>query len=870
VIFTTSSLVFPAVSSTVSTLALATTGQTQTTQGLATDNQTNPNTATNPQTTQPTKTTQLNQLNFQSSIELTDLDTFFSQVATNPQNQLNPQNQTNQNNTQNPTSITLTADLETTNHTIPVTFEFQPNNKQQTLANYQTAKNNLLNSLRITKAEADQNQNKTQKPQKFDKQDILKSMTISTSNSSQTTQTNPQTQNPTQPVPATVTTEELDFYETNGYLPPITLTKDQITKLKQDYPNQTIPHLDPQTKGKFTNARPQDREAILTENQKQERSDKQEEQTIQAEILNQLETTNLNPNTIFQNTDQNSTNPQITTVTYFTTTTDQTAKNLAKESNKPHKDANNLTKQEIRELRKQTQPKKNNKQDKQDKQAKTKADKNNQTNQTKTTKLTNNLKSTITQDITSTFQQTEAEKQQNKQNQEKEKQDYKNRAKTTKQFHSKEEAQMYKQEGIEVETTNPEDQKTLTTNNFLENLLKTTLNQTTIQTQAKGLNNSKNSLIIYNPNQVSVNNQNKYLGFQSDTNNWAQQIKMQVVTGNYSNGGANFQRFCFDNQNNKIYLTGEGTCDTGWQNKMCLHALQGATYSSQVTLINCNWNNGNDDWQKWFFDEEGRIALLTRPDMCMNSQGGMGNGYSIGMWGCNSDTNEVFRAGYNNFGTGMGMSIWAVNQSNNILCGKFKIACSNSYNMPGHAFVELWSNYGTHNTFSRWDFDDGNRPVNSSPNAYLDCTSMGVPYPSGYLRPNNICDKDAISVDVELDLYGGDYGSFRRLGIWLGKADWDRLVFGSGYRNNFMNGVQTDIGGSGTYNTWGTFSHSRNANPTYKAKYGVFDFSNVCSGYAIKLWSAYRGGNKSISAILPYPENITIPAWSPDVIYRQL
>jgi hypothetical protein len=197
----------------------------------------------------------------------------------------------------------------------------------------------------------------------------------------------------------------------------------------------------------------------------------------------------------------------------------------------------------------------------------------------------------------------------------------------------------------------------------------------------------------------------------------------------------------------------------------------------------------------------------------------------------------------------MGMTMWAINT------GNF------TYNQVGHAFVELWNNYGTHNTFSRWDTSDNQ----CTRFAYLDANNNVV-----YLN-NNICDQDVISVDVELNaeygLRNAKYNNFRRYGIYLDKSNWDYIVFSSGFRNNYWNGGQVDMGGSGTYNWYTSMSRSSSYGATYGANQLLPDTRYVCSGYSIKLWNAYRrSGDKYFdytSITFPYP-------YSPTVIYNQM
>ena len=211
----------------------------------------------------------------------------------------------------------------------------------------------------------------------------------------------------------------------------------------------------------------------------------------------------------------------------------------------------------------------------------------------------------------------------------------------------------------------------------------------------------------------------------------------------------------------------------------------------------------------------------------------------IQLWSCHSYTSGWFphqnlRAGYNNFGQNMGMTLWAINTGNFV------------YNFPGHAFIETWYAMGTHSTFSRWNFPDNT------------CGASG--------RPNDICDYDEITVDVETNLGDSKYNVFRKLPTNLDKNVWDYINFSSGYRNNYWKDRgNVDIGGDGTYNVvcsgsgpslycYNNGSRSRSSN--YFASYGYPNLSNVCSGYSAKLWNAYRPGNLSLLSHNVTPQDI--------------
>ena len=624
--------------------------------------------------------------------------------------------------------------------------------------------------------------------------------------------------------------EELQYYEINGVLPPIQVNEPEVrAKAKEiGMTNYTIPHIDPKQKGKFTNARIEDRLASMTPEDKQQNDQRVQEAKTQSDLVQCLKSSNLDLT-------KDSDSVPINQLTYTTSNKDQSANNLSTKANKSAKNGSNLTKQEQQEITDKSKPQKKIK------------------SPECKTKLEDCIESAIVQDTTGSLQADPEQQAKIKADNEEIKQGIKNHLNKFKsgeykdkdnqpvkaQF-SEQEAQAYMKEGINIKDYGAEiisgTKNDLQSNSTQEikkvSWLEDLLNLGNIKTEAKGLNNSVFPLLIYA-------NQNTNLSFQADTPNWAQQIKLSWTNGNFTN-----QRWCFDNDTNQIYLSyNQGTCTGRW-NKMCLHALQGAQYGSQVVLINCNWNNYQDAWQQWVFDENGRIAIKSRPDMCMENASGLTNGNPMVMWGCHDGANGQYRAGDNNFGTSMGMTMWAVNNSyNGYFLGCFG-QCSNLYNAVGHAFVELWNNSGTRNTFSRWGNND------------VDCNNNMT------LTNNNICDYDAITVDTEIEIKDNyirntKYAAFRRYGIYMYKSDWDKLVFGSGFRDNYKNGVNVDIGGKGTYyydyqcvpnGCWIANTYSMSRNSYYNAAYTLSlpnsgSFRDICSSYSAKLWNAYSGSS---------------------------
>ncbi len=578
----------------------------------------------------------------------------------------------------------------------------------------------------------------------------------------------------TTPVPQQQPSEaDLTFFDQYGYLPPAQINEDEVrAKIKElGMPaSQSIPHLDKQEKGKFTNARPEDREAVMTAQEKADRDERLADTKIQEEFVDQTNEVNLQS---IEKSTATSVNIKISVLTYYTNIGDNTAQTAAFKNNKTSKKQGD--KSDVVKIQNKSQ----------------------KSNKTKKPKLEDNIKQTITQDITNQFKQTKEEEKIIKDKQELDKQDYLERAKSGKMQHNKMEQEMYAKDGIKVNSV----EDTNTTNETKQtSFVQELLSLGGLKASAKGLNNAKYSLIIYA-------NQNTNLTLNADSQNNFEYLRLRTNYGTYGS-----QRWCFDNDNNKIYLTSEAAC-YGTFGKKCIHALGGANYGGSVGLYDCNFQNGTDPNQKWFFDEEGRISLIYRQDMCIENASGLTNGNPMVMWGCGTGVNkrnQDYRAGYSNSGTQMGQTIWATYTGNFV------------YNLAGHAFVEYWNNYGAHNTFSRW------------PDSDYDCNNY-----NGY-STNNICDYDKLTVDVELDLKTNPskYNAFKKRSVGLTKSYWDYVVFGSGYRSNYAWwGTKVDLGGSGTYQ--GNISQSRNTN--YQANYNLFDLSTVCSGQSIKLWNTAYG-----------------------------
>jgi Ricin-type beta-trefoil lectin domain len=781
-------------------------------------------------------TTQLNQINFEPAISLSEVREYLKN-----------------NQFKNLKSASIVADLETKDFVLPVNLDLNledDNNDSKTITSYQSTKKAIIDGIR--QAKKDINKPK----QKFDSKKLLESFQVSSSSTlpAGAKLADEVANLPKPPAPKPPTEEELKYYEDNGVLPPIKVDPEQIKKLIKDSglpENYPVPHLDPIQKGKFSNSRPEDVYNSMTPAERQANQKRMEETKLQEELVTKTTEEELK-NIELDNTTNKTPELKISQLNYYTEVGDSNAKDTAIKAQKPNS----------KEAKEENKPKLQ----RNDEARKTKQNSQEQKTKKNSKKIEDKVKDTVSQDITSLFKVSDEQTNKVKSETEKQKKDWINGTKTNKQQLNEYEAEGYVKEGLDLTTLNVDviDATTnkLKTKSQVQDMVnrekKTSslgdlLSFGSVKAEAKGLNNAKFSLLIYN-------NQDNGQSFNAPSNaNWTQ-LKLF-----YTNGYTGQQRWCFDNDSNQIYLSNTSDCQGKWGQK-CIHALDGASYGSRVGLYDCSWNNYNDAWQKWVFDENGRISLLYRQDFCIEKSWGLS--YSqldkgLVMWGCNSGAgkeNQEYRAGYNNFGQNMGMTIWANRNSFNVAGLTCIGPCSNGYNAIGHAYTEFWNALGTHNTFSRWDYTDTNDWRDGCSN-----------YNGNSV--NNICDRDNITVDAEIDMKTvpklPKYSQFKARNVGLIKSYWDYISFGSGYRSNFVYwGTNVDLGGLGTYYSNNT-SASRDSN--YNAYYGVFsggvllNTSYVCSGQAVKLWNtAYGYDNISTGWWTGQP------AMSPNAIYYQL
>lgn len=741
-------------------------------------------------------TTQLNQINFEPSVSLQEVRDYLKN-----------------NKFKNLKNASIVADLETNDFVLPINLDLELNDDKdnsKTVSAFQNTKKQIVDGIR--QAKRDINKPK----QKFDSKKLLESFQVSSS--SVLPEGVKLADNlPKLPAPTLPTEEELKYYEDNGVLPPIKVDPIEIKKLIKDSglpENYPIPHLDPIQKGKFSNARVEDRLNSMTPAEKVENQKRVDEAKLQEELVAKTTEEEL-VNIEKDSTANKFSELKISQLNYYTEVGDSNAKETSSKARKNH--AKEAKEENKAKLQKNDQKRK----DKQNSQE--------LKNKRESKKIEDKVKDTVAQDITSLFKVSDEETAKTKAETEKQKQSWIENAKTNKQQLNEYEAEGYAKEGLDVSSmnidvidskTNKVKDKTPKKKASLDDLLKFG----SVTAEAKGLNNAKYSLLIYN-------NQDNGQSFNAPSNtNWTQ-LKLY-----YTNGYTGQQRWCFDNDSNQIYLSNTSECQGKWGQK-CIHALDGAGYGSRVGLYDCSWNNYNDAWQKWVFDEQGRLSLLYRQDMCIEKAWGLSYTQldkGLVMWGCNSGAgkeNQEYRAGYNDFAASRGMSIWSTNQG-----GIQSLPATN-----GHTFIEMWNfyganygTYGTHNSFSKF----GNSAVDGFTSA--NCGNS-------WNSLNNICDYDNLFVnnsDEQNALALNNGGSsnmtgWRRSFAFMNKKDWDYLVFGSGYRSNKDNyGRNINLGGDGTYYSNGTSASRANGYASVYSSTGT----NFCTGYSLTLWKNFRSG----------------------------
>ncbi len=272
-----------------------------------------------------------------------------------------------------------------------------------------------------------------------------------------------------------------------------------------------------------------------------------------------------------------------------------------------------------------------------------------------------------------------------------------------------------------------------------------------IQTEARGLNNSSVPLLIY-----SWDNSN--LTFDVPGGNTNNGTRLTI----YGRQGGWNQTFSFDNSTNRISVGGK-----------CLDIFGGVNSGAQVGLWGCH----DGDNQKWIMIGT-RLKPLSNQNYCVDASGGLNQGAQLVIWGCHDGGNQRFAIGDNNFGDYYNIGIAAV-ANGGISAG-----------ISGHALAYITKNGQRANTFSAW----GN---NSNDKDYDNLNS----YVAGAWKTNNISTDDSIWVDRDYDWdissYPPDYGYKRRYND-ISKKYADYFRFGNGYRIDYVN----------QYMTWGNLTNS--------------------------------------------------------------
>ena len=258
-----------------------------------------------------------------------------------------------------------------------------------------------------------------------------------------------------------------------------------------------------------------------------------------------------------------------------------------------------------------------------------------------------------------------------------------------------------------------------------------------VETAARGLNNSVVPLLIY-----SWTNPNLTLDLPNgNTNNGTQ-------FGLYGRHGGWNQTFSFDNNSNQIRINGANKC----------LEVSAGNFSNGTRIQIWDCHGGSN--QKWYFDGL-RLKPLYNQNFCLEQNAGVTEGTRINLWSCNGNNNQVWVAGNNDFGTYNFMTIAATNQG------------SISGIATGHAFAAILdSSYNVLNTFSAWPGDKDNESINNNN------------------KTNNIAENDGIWVDKDYDwvrAYNPYTYGYRERISYISKKYSDYFRFGNGYRINYIN-----------------------------------------------------------------------------------
>ena len=276
-----------------------------------------------------------------------------------------------------------------------------------------------------------------------------------------------------------------------------------------------------------------------------------------------------------------------------------------------------------------------------------------------------------------------------------------------------------------------------------------------VETAARGLNNSVVPLLIY-----SWTNPNLKLDLPNgNTNNGTQ-------FGLYGRHGGWNQTFMFDNNSNQILMNGK-----------CLEVSAGNfNNGTRIQIWDCHGGSN----QKWYFDGL-RLKPLYNQNFCLEQNAGVTEGARINLWSCNGNNNQVWVAGRNDFGSNFNVNIHASKKTNLWLF---------NFN-PGHVLISYKVDNSLVNTQSSW------------PDTDTDCSTN-----NGNI--NNICDNDSIYVDKIEDWNYVRYNdpAFRVKTSYISKRVSDVYRYNSGYKWNISNFVTYNWQGGNLYSQFNCSSYS--------------------------------------------------------------
>ena len=306
-----------------------------------------------------------------------------------------------------------------------------------------------------------------------------------------------------------------------------------------------------------------------------------------------------------------------------------------------------------------------------------------------------------------------------------------------------------------------------------------------IQAEAKGLNNSDTALSIYSWDYNG--------GFALDIPNGNTNIGTQIAV-NYNNSD-NAQKWWF---NNSQEIRSKLNTDR------CLD-ISGGNYTNGTTIA-LHYCTGNDA-QKFFFYGN-TLRSWANPNFCVDVPSNNWTPNVVRLWDCNASGAQKFVPGDNGFNINRKVEIAASGT----------IVAFNGLGL-GHVFVRFKTNEVVDNTISLWPDYDTN----------CDNGNPGWSITNQFYRSNNMCDFDGVKIDWEgsegADLkYSLNPGveGYRVLSRNIPKRFSDIYRFGGGYRWGARN--------------WGkgNMDYSYTAGPD---KSSISRNSGNCASFSQYLWN---------------------------------